>query len=351
MDYSYVSIDRIFARLGSLANGVPESDIIEWTGEALEHIGAVKSYSQVVAFVEVSNHQCDLPKGLHGIIQIARNNGWFPLSKKNFCPSTIQAALTTTDTDCKINTVGTDPCVCPPTDAVWLDCNGKPIVAYDLAYYRPYFDITMDYGKWIGNNFYTKAFTPVRLSTNSMFSGLLCKTGGHSPYESCKDEYSIIEGKALRFSFKTGAIALAYLKQVVDTETGYPMIPDNISYTTAITKYVLMRKFEMEFYAGRDGAKAKLDKAEGDWHWYCGQASNNEKIPHGLDEHQNMLESRSRLLPDNEAYYGFFGNLNNPEYGRTIPGRRHIIGDRGEDLIINSTNTTVVDDKWDVEQW
>ncbi len=58
----YTSIDRIFNKLerdfGSEFN---EGDVIEWTGEALEAIGAVKQYEEAVAYIKVVNHQISLP--------------------------------------------------------------------------------------------------------------------------------------------------------------------------------------------------------------------------------------------------------------------------------------------------
>lgn len=318
MDYKYVSIDRIFAKMSrDLGEDfIEESNVIEWAGEALEFIGAVKFYEEAVAFIEIKNHQCVLPAGMHAVIQIARNNRWSKNINDNpFCPKrvveelVVESPFIEPDDDC--STCGGKSVV---PDWILLDCNGQPLNDYDVAYYRPYFDFKYGYNVFSQSSFYRSNFTPVRLKTNSFFNELVCKEQGHVNYG--PDEYTIVQGKIARFNFQEGGVAVAYLRQVMDAETGYPMIPDNISYTTAIVKYITMRIMEKQFYAGRDGAKMKLEKAEMDWQWYCKQAGNIDMMPYGIDEHQNLLDQRSYLLPNNNKYYGFFGNLAQPESKR-----------------------------------
>jgi len=315
MNYQYTSVDRIFTKLGrELTSDFDEGQVIEMIGESLEFIDANKSYEESIAFIEVINHQCDIPKGLHAIIQIAKNNHWEDHSgTPTICPATVAKELATEGT-CGIGKA-IDPFACDTdNDAVWIDCNGSPIVDYELAYYRPYFDFKDGFYRFTDSQFYRRHYTPIRLSTNSLhlLNNLVCRDYTDSYRCNSKDEYTVV-GNKLRFSFRSGHIVLPYTRQMMDTKTGYPMIPDNISFTTAIVKYITMMKFEKEFYAGRDGAKGKLDKAESDWQWYCGQASCVDKMPNGVDEHQNLLDQRSYLLPDNNSYYKFFGNLNQPE--------------------------------------
>ena len=74
-----------------------------------------------------------------------------------------------------------------------------------------------------------------------------------------------------------------------------------------------MMKFQKDYYKGREGAKGKYDTAKEEWHWYCGQAGNFAMAPNGIDEHQNLLDQRSYMLPRNGQYFSFFGNLAKPE--------------------------------------
>jgi hypothetical protein len=297
MKHKYTSIDRIFSKvIRDFRKDISEADVIEWCGEALEFTQAVRAYEEAVAFIEVKNHQCQLPAGIHAVIQVARNNSWAGPTADSFCP-----AKAVEEVPAEENTV-----------PVAIDCNGQPLNDHELAYYRPYFDLKWEYELWGNSNLYQQ-YTPVRLSNNTFFNTIVCKEEDQQIYSSCTDEYTVVNGQMLRFSFKEGMVAVAYLRQVLDPETGYPMIPDNISYTTAIVKYITLKVMEKDFYAGREGSAQKVEKAERDWHWYCKQASNTDMMPQGIDEYQNLLDQRSYILPRQNRYYGFFGKMNKPE--------------------------------------
>lgn len=309
--FQYITLDRVISKLyrDLGLEEVSEVDIIEWSGEALEAIGTVAMYEEAVCFVEVKNHTADLPNGLHSIIQIARNNEF---KKDNLCPANI---LLDSDLEDAESEVGCTDCNTQPPGfenyPIPLDCNGTPITDYEVAYYRPYFDLKYEYEGWNSSSYYRQKYTPVRLSNHSFFSSLVCAedTG---LYQNCMDEYNIIDN-VLKFSFQEGSIALAYNRQVVDLETGYPMIPDDISVITAITYYITWKYMARLWYMGREGYTDKMQHAEGQWQWYCKQASNKMFLPYGVDEHQNLLDERYKLLPNHNKYYGFFGKLGKPE--------------------------------------
>jgi hypothetical protein len=282
--YQYTSVDRILAKLDrDVTRDYNEGDVIEWIGEALEATHSVKSYEEAVIFIEVKNHQCKLPKGLHAIIQIARYNNYSGPQSTAIC-----------------------------AQEVLSECNPN----FDFGVFRidttsislvPSFDFKINYSSFVGCGCYKQKFSPVRLTNNSFFNTLVCYDGA-TPYTGNSDEYNVIMGDTLRFSFEEGCIALAYLAQAVDEETGYPLVPDTYSHTTAITWYVrLMMLGRREF-----GSQA-WNTADRQWQWYCKQASNIDIIPHGIDEHQNLLAQRSYLLPRQFNYYSYFGNLGKEE--------------------------------------
>lgn len=291
----FTTVDRIFAKLyrDIKRDDISESDVIEWIAEAMEFIKTPNMYEPAVAFVEVSNHQCRLPKLFHVLIQIARNNDYEPVTPANL----ISESTTTEET-------GDTP--------VALDETGMPINAYELAYYRPYFDYIGEYyitGQVIG----TTKFTPVRLSNHTFFNSVVCRQEGYDDiYASCTDEYTIIENM-LRFSFETGQVAISYLKVKVDCNTGYPYVPDHISYTTAITKYVIYKLMERDFYNKREGSQYTLEKAERDWSWYCGQAQNHAKMPQTIDDWENLLRQWNYMIPRSDRYNTFFSKLSKTE--------------------------------------
>jgi hypothetical protein len=310
--HKFISINRIFSKLSdNILETVSEDKIVEQVGEALEFMETERSFEEHVAFIEVVKHECNIPSGTQSIIQIARNNRWTGIDNTVNCitPTILQA-------ECKAEKVKGDctNCLSILDDAVWLDCHGQPIVEYDLAYYRPYFDLQMEYYGWSNSHYCRQNFTPVILKSHSFFNSIVCSEAESSPYHDSKykDEYTIINRSKLRFSFECGQIAIAFNKQMLDTESGYPLIPDSISHTTAIVAYINMKKAENDFDKNREGADSRLKYWSSQWDWYCGQASNNDKMLVGVDEHENFKRQRQYMLP-RDNYYNFFGKMNEPE--------------------------------------
>ncbi len=288
--HNFVSVDVILAKLRRdlHRDDLKPTDIIEWVAEALEGIGVVTQYVSAIRFAEVKNYRCKKPEYLKSIIQIARNNQYGT------------AIITPTDT-------------VVPDEGVIIDINGTPMQAYEIAYYRPYFDLIGEFT--VGGALHSQmksAFTPVRLAQHTFFDTLVCKeTDWEEIYKTCEDEYTIVDD-TLKFSFPEGQVAIGYLRIQLD-DSGYPMIPDTYASITAVTKYVVMKLSEIDFYNHRQGSEARLGKSESDWQWYCQQASNELKMPHGIDEWEALLRQRNYLLPRTDRYENFFGNLSHEE--------------------------------------
>lgn len=298
--FQYTTLDRVISKLyrDLGLEEISETDIVEWAGEALEAIGAIGLYEDAVAFIEVKNHKATLPIGIHTVTQIARNNKWEP---ETTTPANILLDSAVKEEDLS---------ELPTFEGVVLDCNGTPVTDYEVAYYRPYFDLQYEYSAWMGSGYYEQ-YTPVRLADHSFFESLVCPEA-EGLYSSASDEYTI-QDNTIKLSFQEGSIAIAYSRQKVDPNTGYPMIPDDISVITAITKYITYHYMARMWYMGREGFGDKMQKSEADWQWYCKQAGNAIMKPFGVDEHQNMLEQRYQLIPNRRRYYGYFGNLSRPE--------------------------------------
>lgn len=302
---TYTTLDRIISKLyrDLGLEEISETDIIEWAGEALEFIGAVTLLEEAVAFVEVKNHQAKLPNGLHNIIQVARDNHY---ERKEICPVNVMIDSTTlpeTKEDIDIK----DPDCCP----IPINCDGVPIELYDVAYYRPYFDLQYEYSGWMGSRVYQERYTPVRLSNHTFFNSIVCEEDKNL-YQGCSDEYTII-ADTIRTSFQEGSVAIAYRRQKVDPETGYPMVPDEVSVISAITYYITWKFMARMWYMGREGYSDKMQVAEQQWHWYCGQAGTKQMMLYGEDQHQNFTETRNHLIPRRNNYYGYFGKLGRAE--------------------------------------
>lgn len=293
MKHQFVSIDRIFSKfIRDIGTDFSEDDIIEWTGEALDFIGTQRILEPYIAFLEVKNHMAPIPKGCLSIEGIARDNRWTGKKSNIFCPQKVIPTVVATDTT--------------PTVPVALNCKGTPINAYELAYYRPYFDFKYGYNTFSDTPNFKQHYTSVREATSTFF-------GTKVNNNIATDLYRIVEGSILKFSFKEGYIALGCRKSVLDPKTGYPMIPDSISHTTAIVTYISKKRAEKDLDAGRQGASQRVQYWASEWDWYCGQSSNNDKMIQGVDELQNFLDQRTQLIPQNNRYHNFFGNLAHPQ--------------------------------------
>jgi hypothetical protein len=290
---NYVTIDRVFSKLGrDLKNtNLDETDVIEWIGEALEFLEVPQILEEDVAFLKVKNNHAEMPKNLHMISQIAMYSGEFSQNNNLF----------------------SDAAKYRNPDEVFNEDSCEGMLS-DVS--TPEFlDLHWSYHIWTTSEVYQNNYTPVRLATSTFFNSIVCKEKDLSIYNNCKAEYTIVGNteKRLRFNFDEGEVAVSYLKNSVDKETGYPLVPDNISYITAIVYYIKWKIAEMYEWAGREGWSGKADKSEAKWLKYVKQAKNYMKMPKTLDDYQNLLEQTHYLIPNHNKYYGFFGNLNKRE--------------------------------------
>jgi len=315
----YVTIDRIFAKLNRDLKGTDlnESDVIEWIGEALEFLEVPQVLVEEVKFLTVKDYHADMPDNLHLLTQIAKRVD-FP--KVDFTDEANPCETTTVEDNCAQEDLEVTPfsqiCDSPseldnlPNEYALAFLNAEETQMLDSQVLNK-LDLDWTYDIWTSSNYYTRNYTPVRLATGTFFNSLVCKEKDMSLYLTCDYEYTIVGDteKKLRFNFIEGDIAVSYLKNSVDKETEYPLIPDQISYTTAIVYFVKWKIAEMYDWAGRDGWASKAEKAEAKWLKYVRQAKNHMKMPKTLDEYQNLLEQTHYLIPDHKKYYGFFGNL------------------------------------------
>lgn len=305
---NFTKVDRILAKvyrdLGE-TDDLNESDVIEWIGEALEFMRVPKSNTQAVSFVKVTDHHADMPCGLEVILQIARHNNW---EEENCeCPVCPNPEQETDTLDCEEETE-------PNSSSVLTACDIMRAEDYPNSY-KPYFDMQWDFIPWTSNSIYRENYTPVRLSNNVFFNSLVCKEKNEGLYHSCEDEYTIVGDydRKLRFSFKEGFVAISYVKMPIDSETGYPLIPDHPSYMAAITYYIKWRLASKYAWSGREGFVGLQQDSQKNWLRYAKQAKNALKMPDSIDELQNLLEETHQMIPNHRRYYGFFGNLGREE--------------------------------------
>ena len=304
-EMKFTSVDRIFTKIQRDLKGteINEVDIIEMVGEALEFLQVAETQEEVVAFIEVKNHHADIPCGFQSVLQIARNRR-YSLKVKDSC--TVVEDVVEQANSCHTNPTSIEPYPIP------LDCSGRPIMEEHLSYYRPYFDLKWQYQFWLESPIYHEAYTPVKLANSSFFNSIVSQENNPDIYVNCRDEYTIVgtTDKRFRFSFKEGQIALSFLKTAMDPQTGYPLIPDHVSYISAITYYIKWKIAEMLTWEGREGFTIIARDSEKLWLRYASQSKNYSKMPKTIDEYQNVLELTHNLVPNENRYYKFFGNVN-----------------------------------------
>lgn len=291
----YITVDRIFSKLHRDLKGIDfnESDVIEMIGEALDFLKIKGNQEEAVSFLNVKDYHAELPCGFQMVLQIARNNYYTPENNLKICPEP-------TITEEEVAVINRDCC----SDEI-PESTHTPV---------PY-NLNWSYQSFTNSPYYKALFTPVRLSNNTFFNSLVCKEFDESPYHSCDDEYTIVghTERRLRFSFKEGRIALSFLKTILDPETGYPLIPDQVSYITAITYYIKWKIAESHQWSGRQGFAGLAEASERRWLKYVSQAKNYTFMPKTLDDYQDLLEMSHRLIPSHRRYYGYFGKMTKEE--------------------------------------
>lgn len=307
-ELKYTTVDRIFSKFNRDLRGTDlnESDVIEWIGESLEFLRVPQIQEQAVAFIEVRNHEANVPDGFHMVLQIARNNHWI---KDTCTPCNIIKQIEQTE-------IPPSPGLCDEDDPcnsnkiLVTDCKGFIISNGDIINYRPEFDMKLNYQYWRDSGYYKRNYSPVRLANSTFYNTIVCKERVDDCI-GCTDEYTIVGtiDKKLRFSFKDGQIALSYLKNAIDEQTGYPLVPDEISTISAITYYVKWKLAEWYTWNGRQGYANIAEKAQERWEHYVKQAKNYAKMPKSIDDYQDLLEQTHYLIPNHKKYYNYFGNL------------------------------------------
>lgn len=323
--FQYVSLDTILAKYLRDFKGLEfnEDELIEWSGEALGYMKMAGISEEVVEFVEVRNHQAAIPTGLQYIIQIAKKNDWDMTE-----PIACDPSQTIVDDFVQVLDTCTGDCLDSWTNQlVPINCYGEIVGDYEVAYYRPYPNLQYEYLGWANTRTTRMGWSNVRLANNVFFSSIVCRTTENEDdlqklvSNDNGFEYTIVADQ-LRFSFKEGLVAIAYLRQKTDKETGYPLIPDDESAKAAITYYLGWKTKEREGWNHREGAMQLAQLAEAKWLKYIKQFRNKVKMPFGIDQYEDLMEQSNYVLPRNKRYYGFFGKLGKME-NRTFNDPNH----------------------------
>ena len=115
-----------------------------------------------------------------------------------------------------------------------------------------------------------------------------------------------IQGNIIYTSIKEGEIEVAYLAIATDSE-GYPLLPDNSSYTRALELYIKKQWFTILFDLGKIGP-AVLQNTQQEYAWAVGDCQ-TEFNRLSIDKAESFFNSwRTLILRDSEHRTGFRNN-------------------------------------------
>jgi hypothetical protein len=301
MVYNLTSVKRVIAKVFSdfnLQEGDHRiSDMIEWSGEALEKIGGFPSLETRVCgkddipLLVVSNYQTKLPCDFHTMVQVGYSPSIYgPFYPMRYATGSFDSGVDVTDSNSPVDiTVNAN---------IIMLC----MTLYDLSYEAALESINTD---------------PLR---RAKLNGILAlqntkidqKIGGEMSYTS--DLTYLIKPGYIKTNIANGFIMLAYQAVPTDKE-GYPMIPDNVSYIEAIYWYIVTKLLYPQWANGQVRDAVYYD-ARRSWNFYCKQAYGNALLPN-KDQMESIKNVWLRLVPEINEHQNAYVTL----------GQRQIIND------------------------
>jgi len=281
MIYKLTSIKEVISKIGrDLGIGereLPWHDIVEWSAEALKHIGSYYQLQPKKVNLVVDNYMAKLPCDFFNLIRITRTIKATSKNQVNIDRLLFEAGITNGDIEKNI-----------PMDVI-----------RDLMYVE--YDKLTDYAdknKYMHGN-------------ERILNG---KTNDTIGYE---NDYKIDNG-AIRTMFQTGFVTIEYMAFPVDCD-GFPMVPDDVSFFDALfwkTVYQLnIRGFEFKSRALNDFMLVRSM-----WNKYCMQARAQANAP-DLDMLEQLKNIWLTLKIDNYSFYEDFNSVGRPEnfdFGKRI---------------------------------
>lgn len=115
-----------------------------------------------------------------------------------------------------------------------------------------------------------------------------------------------IQGNCIFTSpLEQGQIEIAYQALPMDEE-GYPLIPDNSSYSRALEAYIKREWFTILFDQGKLNGQV-LARVDQEYSFYVGQAQSEIIMP-TIDQMEAISNMWNTLLPRDEHRHGFLDN-------------------------------------------
>jgi len=293
-------MSKVFADLDIKEGSNRQSDMLEWIGEAVEKIGAVKQLKRIISGVdgaqilEIKGHQAKLPSDLFRLNQVMYSpTGVDPFVKMNVATCSLNAW-----SSCGTNS---------SNSATFI--KDSELVELVRILYQKYAEDPIY--AWFSKMDYHAALEILNTNQNvrTLLTNLVQGGDKHDNYTADNLKYSIKPGY-VNTNISTGYLKLSYDAIPAD-EDGFPLVPDLVSYTEALYWYVVMKlKFP-------DYLNGKLDQSryydiKRSWNFYAKQAYGDAMMPN-MDEMESIKNQWNRLLPDLNAHSNFFEDSDEPQ--------------------------------------
>jgi hypothetical protein len=294
------------------ATGHSIHDMIEWIGEALEHIGAAPQLKRKQCVLNIQDHRACLPRDLMQIQQVSINESVSPAIQRELGVisqqiDTLNANLSSyyTEINDHVTQIGNGQysSSLTSTDIENFDSRHRD----QLVQLRELNSrmIVLENTYYGGGN--SSGMTPLQYGASTFHASMHCE-GCVNQYATCKHTY-IVDLDYIKTSFETGSVCLSYLAFPTDDQC-YPLVPDDISYRDALFWYI----YKQLLLGGFKGPDPKIgyEFAEQRWLHYCTQARNAANYP-DIDRYQNFMDQWVRLVPQMNRDLTFFEDLNDRE--------------------------------------
>lgn len=269
----------------------PWQNAIEWGAEALQHIGAYLQFEKKCYKIQVNNYKGNLPCDFHMLLQASYNNrpmvpgaGSFSNLMDSCCFNDVKDVDLTIYQQAAVDALeqrikALEAQLLLTTDVVVIESLNNSINDCKK-------ELLMIFNK-------TEAISPL------VSTGLSSLT--HTYW---------INPHHLKTDIESGIVFIAYLA-IPSDESGFPLIPDDISYREALYRYITMKLMYPQYLQGklRD---IQWKEMVDNWHYYCKQARGTANMP-DTGQLENIKNMWVRLIPNINQFDSFFNNLNNQE--------------------------------------
>lgn len=262
MIHKVESLDRVIAKvisdLGLGQDEIPFTDFVEWSADALEHIGAYYQFSEKEVLILIENYEGVLPCDFYKQVQLtdACDLTYSNIDSENsLYAGSLQALLE------------------------------KAGVSYDDLNVQEQFIVSSRGLESITS--YDQIVTKLQHNKNLI--------GNPTINKNTNKDFNINHNR-ITTAFQTGILRLQYLALPVD-EKGWPMVPDNVSFRDAlfwkIAYQISMRNPKLM----ANPIMQDMRYCKSQWDYYCTQARAAANMP-DLDMTVRIKNNWLRLVND-----------------------------------------------------